>query len=69
VADGLPAQYVVENADCKLFWTTEMLEDVSEVWKAAARAAFNGAECVAGGIERESGGSSSSSETKVKTET
>ncbi|KAK0643702.1 hypothetical protein B0T16DRAFT_512983 [Cercophora newfieldiana] len=53
--DGIPAQYVTENADCKLFWTAAMLEDVSEAWKAAARAAWNGAPCAAGGVEKEDG--------------
>jgi hypothetical protein len=40
--DGVPAQYVTENVECRLFWTREMLEDVRGVWKAAARAAFLG---------------------------
>lgn len=51
VQDGLPAQFVREDADCRLFWTQEMIGDVSNVWKAAAMAAFNGAECINGGIE------------------
>jgi len=50
--DGLPAQYVVEEADCRLYWTQEMIGDVTAVWKAAADAAFNGKACVAGGIEK-----------------
>ncbi|KAK3991035.1 hypothetical protein QBC44DRAFT_357896 [Cladorrhinum sp. PSN332] len=51
--DGIPAQFVNETADCRLWWTEGMIRDVSEVWKAAARAGFNGGRCVAGGIERE----------------
>ncbi|KAK0620429.1 hypothetical protein B0T14DRAFT_521409 [Immersiella caudata] len=66
--DGIPAQYITENADCRLFWTREMLEDVGEVWKAAARAAFLGKECAVGGIAREEEGSSSKTETKTKSE-
>ena len=50
VNDGLPAQFVAENADCRLYWQENMIKDVSEVWKAAAHAAFNGAKCAHGGI-------------------
>ena len=50
VDDGLPAQYVVEEADCRLFWTAAMATDVTAVWKAAAQAAFGGGKCVAGEI-------------------
>ncbi|KAK0736146.1 hypothetical protein B0T21DRAFT_175765 [Apiosordaria backusii] len=52
IYDGLPAQYVVEESDCRLYWTEPMIRDVSEVWKAAANSAFNGAKCAAGGVER-----------------
>ncbi|KAK4655267.1 hypothetical protein QC762_301280 [Podospora pseudocomata] len=52
IYDGLPAQYVVQESDCRLYWTEPMIRDVSEVWKAAADSAFNGAGCAAGGIER-----------------
>ncbi|KAF9881428.1 peptidase s41 family protein [Colletotrichum karsti] len=48
VADGIPAQFVNEPADCRLFWTLPMLGDVTEVWKAAANAAWNGAGCAVG---------------------
>lgn len=50
VDDGLPAQFVTEEADCRLYWTAAMLTDVREIWKAAARAAFNGAPCAYGGL-------------------
>lgn len=50
VDDGLPAQYVAEYTDCRLYWTLPMITDVTAVWKAAADAAFNGAACAAGGI-------------------
>ncbi|UKZ67911.1 uncharacterized protein TrAtP1_009071 [Trichoderma atroviride] len=49
--DGVPAQFVVEHADCRLYWTAPMVTDITEVWKAAAGAAFNNAECASGGIE------------------
>ncbi|KAL3952473.1 hypothetical protein ACCO45_012416 [Purpureocillium lilacinum] len=51
VNDGLPAQFVAENADCRLYWTAPMISDVSEIWKAAANSAFNGAKCANGGIK------------------
>jgi len=50
VKDGLPSQYVYSASDCRLFWTAPMITDVTEVWKAAANAAFNGAKCAYGGI-------------------
>lgn len=46
--DGLPSQYVVEEADCKLYWTADMIKDVEKVWEAAATAAWGGGACVAG---------------------
>lgn len=49
--DGLPAQFVVEHADCRLYCTASMITDITEIWKAAANAAFNNAECANGGIE------------------
>ncbi|ODA78334.1 hypothetical protein RJ55_05715 [Drechmeria coniospora] len=50
IEDGVPAQFVRENADCRLYWTAPMITDVGEVWKAAAHAAFNGGRCAYGGI-------------------
>lgn len=51
VEDGLPAQFVREETDCRLYWTADMITDITSVWKAAADSAFNGAECAAGAIE------------------
>lgn len=54
--DGLPAQFVIEEADCRLYYTLDMVNDVTALWKAAAAAAFNGASCVAGaGIKKRDG--------------
>lgn len=50
VDDGLPAQFVVEEADCRLYWTLPMVTDISAVWKAAADSAWNGAACAYGSI-------------------
>ncbi|KAK1967003.1 hypothetical protein LY78DRAFT_577266 [Colletotrichum sublineola] len=52
IADGTPAQYVREEADCRLYWTLPMVTDVTAVWKAAANAAFNGGKCAHGGIQK-----------------
>lgn len=52
VNDGLPAQFVQEPTECRLYWTAPMIFDATAAWKAAADAAFNGAKCAAGGIER-----------------
>lgn len=50
VDDGLPAQFVVEETDCRLYWTAEMVTDITAVWKAAADAAFHAGPCAYGGI-------------------
>lgn len=56
VEDGVPAQFIAEEADCRLYWTLPMITDITAVWKAVADSAWNGAACAYGGI------SSSSSE-------
>ncbi|KAI1736333.1 hypothetical protein F4680DRAFT_264686 [Xylaria scruposa] len=50
IKDGTPSQFVAEYSDCRLWWTEAMIKDVSEVWKAAASAAFKGGKCAYGGI-------------------
>ncbi|KZL76842.1 pyridine nucleotide-disulfide oxidoreductase [Colletotrichum tofieldiae] len=50
IEDGVPAQYIREDADCRLYWTLPMIEDVTQVWKATAKAAFNGGKCAHGSI-------------------
>lgn len=52
VEDGLPAQFVYEEADCRLFYTPAMVNDITAMWKGAATAAFKGGKCVAGGVKR-----------------
>ncbi|KAG7040107.1 pyridine nucleotide-disulfide oxidoreductase family protein, partial [Colletotrichum scovillei] len=49
--DGMPAQFVAENADCRLYWQAEMHQDVRSIWKAAATAAFKGGRCAFGAIK------------------
>jgi hypothetical protein len=46
--DGTPAQFVIEEADCRLYYTAEMITDMNAVWGAAADAAWGGGKCVAG---------------------
>ncbi|KAI0143112.1 hypothetical protein GGR57DRAFT_484585 [Xylariaceae sp. FL1272] len=48
--DGTPAQYVAEYSDCRLYFTADMHEDITNLWKAAASAAFNGGDCAYGSI-------------------
>lgn len=50
VDDGLPAQFVAEEADCRLYWTLPMITDMNAVWKAVADSAWNGAACAYGSI-------------------
>lgn len=49
--DGIPAQFVVEESDCRLWWTAPMVGDITELWKAAATAAFKGGKCAYGAID------------------
>ncbi|TDZ16293.1 Peptidase S41 family protein ustP [Colletotrichum orbiculare MAFF 240422] len=72
---GIPAQFINEPAACRLYWTLGMLKDVTEIWKAAAGSAWNGAGCVAGAgfggarlrvpLQRRSAGPAERSNTKV----
>ncbi|KAI1262695.1 hypothetical protein F5Y18DRAFT_149911 [Xylariaceae sp. FL1019] len=48
--DGTPAQYVAEYSDCRLYFTVDMHKDITNLWKAAASAAFNGGDCAYGAI-------------------
>ncbi|EPE30025.1 ClpP/crotonase [Glarea lozoyensis ATCC 20868] len=50
VNDGLPAQFSYEPADCRLYYTPEMIGDITATWKAAASAAFKGGKCNFGGL-------------------
>jgi len=53
INDGLPAQFVFEPADCRLFYTPEHVNNVTAVWKSAANAAWKGGKCVSGsGLSR-----------------
>jgi hypothetical protein len=46
--DGLPAQFVYEPADCRLYYEPEMVRDVTAMWEAAADAAWGTKQCVNG---------------------
>jgi hypothetical protein len=46
--DGLPAQFVYEPADCRLYYEPEMVRDVTATWEAAADAAWGTKQCVNG---------------------
>ena len=49
--DGIPAQFVVEEADCRLYYEKEMIVDFSKAWERAADVAWGGGKCVAGSIK------------------
>jgi len=42
VGDGMPSQFLWAPADCRLFYTAEMVEDVSAVWRLVADVAWGG---------------------------
>ncbi|CAG8957834.1 hypothetical protein HYFRA_00000174 [Hymenoscyphus fraxineus] len=50
MGDGVPAQFVQELADCRLYYTPQMMGDVRQFWNAAAKATWGGGPCVAGGF-------------------
>jgi hypothetical protein len=52
VDDGLPAQFVYEPADCRIYYTPAMVTDITATWKAAASAAFKGGKCNFGGLAK-----------------
>ncbi|KAF2715970.1 hypothetical protein K431DRAFT_236437 [Polychaeton citri CBS 116435] len=49
--DGIPAQFVREHSECRLYWQADMVHDITNVWKAAATAAFKGGKCAFGSID------------------
>jgi hypothetical protein len=59
VGDGMPSQFLWAPADCRLFYTAEMVEDVLAVWRLVAGVAWGGmgvgkgeerASCVVGAL-------------------
>ncbi|RDW71702.1 hypothetical protein BP5796_07736 [Coleophoma crateriformis] len=48
LGDGIPAQFVKELADCRLYYTPSMIADVRATWNSAAKAAWGNGKCVAG---------------------
>ncbi|KAH7351211.1 hypothetical protein BKA65DRAFT_605684 [Rhexocercosporidium sp. MPI-PUGE-AT-0058] len=48
IKDGIPAQFLYEPADCRLFYEPRMISDVTTIWKRAADAAWGGRKCAAG---------------------
>lgn len=49
--DYLPSQFVVEESDCRLYWTREMIRSTTPIWTAAATAAYLNGPCISGGIK------------------
>lgn len=50
--EGLPSQFLWKPADCRLFYTAEMVGDVRAVWRRVAGVAWGekGERCVVGGL-------------------
>lgn len=48
--DGLPSQFIYEEADCRLFYEPAMITDVRAIWKKAADVAWGKGKCVAGSL-------------------
>jgi hypothetical protein len=49
---GTPVQFIVDPADCRLFYTPDMTVDITRVWTAAADAKWLGKKrCIAGGFK------------------
>lgn len=48
LGDGMPAQFIYEEADCRAFWEPNMISDVKAIWRRAADIAWGGSKCVAG---------------------
>jgi len=48
--DGVPAQFIYEAADCRVYYEPAMIGDVTAIWKRAADVAWGGKKCVAGSL-------------------
>ena len=48
--DQIPAQFLYEPADCRIFYTPAMVTGPTAIWDAAAAAAFGNGKCVAGSL-------------------
>lgn len=55
LGDGVPAQFVYEATDCRLFYTPLSIVDPVEQWRLAAEAAWGDGSCVAGSLQGASG--------------
>lgn len=55
--DGIPAQFLYDPTDCRLFYTPRSIVDPVEQWRQVAEAAWGSGGCVAGGLGGSSGNS------------
>ncbi|KAK0620102.1 hypothetical protein B0T14DRAFT_224041 [Immersiella caudata] len=46
--DAIPLQFRYEAANCKVFWTWEMVRDIKAIWERVVDVAWGGARCVEG---------------------
>ncbi|POS88014.1 hypothetical protein EPUL_000389 [Erysiphe pulchra] len=51
--DGVPAQFIYEPADCRLYFEPKMITDVRAVWSKVASAVWGNSECIAGSMKKD----------------
>jgi Peptidase family S41 len=49
--DQVPAQFIYEKADCRIFYQPQMVTDVSAMWQVAANVAWGNSTCVEGKLD------------------
>jgi hypothetical protein len=64
---GVPLQFKYEPADCRLYYTADMMVDMGAMWRAAADAKWLGArDCAAGELRGADGGGDDGGRRMVK---
>jgi hypothetical protein len=53
--NGYPLQFVYEASNCKLFYTPDMIKNVTNIWTRVADVAWKGGRCVAGSTVNQDG--------------
>ena len=48
--DGIPAQFVYEAADCRLYYEPSMITNVTEIWRKVANTVWGSGKCIAGSL-------------------
>ena len=53
--DGFPLQFKYKAANCRLFYTKDMIQDITATWNRVAGIAFRGAPCAPGSTVNKNG--------------